>query len=73
MAPKVLVTRLLPPQTQARLIEQDFELIQWQEDSTIPRDILLEKVKGKSHTQLDQETLMNVRRGCFILFTNREN
>lgn len=47
MAPRVLVTRILPPQTQARLLEQDFELVQWQKDEAIPRDILLEKVKGR--------------------------
>lgn len=38
---------MLPPQTQARLLKQDFELIQWQEDSAIPRQVLLEKVQGK--------------------------
>ncbi|KAI8051926.1 D-isomer specific 2-hydroxyacid dehydrogenase [Gilbertella persicaria] len=43
---KVLVTRILPPQTQARLLKQDFELIQWEQDITIPRDVLLEKVQG---------------------------
>lgn len=47
MAPKVLVTRMLPPQTQARLLEQDFELFQWQPDSAIPRQVLLEKIQGK--------------------------
>ncbi|KAI7901839.1 D-isomer specific 2-hydroxyacid dehydrogenase [Cokeromyces recurvatus] len=46
MAPKVLVTRLLPPKTQARLLEQNFELIQWKENSSIPRDVLLEKIQG---------------------------
>lgn len=43
---KVLVTRIIPPQAQARLLEQDFELIQWDQDSSIPRNVLLEKVKG---------------------------
>ncbi|KAI9478832.1 MAG: D-isomer specific 2-hydroxyacid dehydrogenase [Benjaminiella poitrasii] len=43
---KVLVTRMLPPKTQARLLEQDIELIQWQEDCAIPRDVLLKKVQG---------------------------
>lgn len=43
---KVLVTRIIPPQTQARLLKQDFELIQWDQDSSIPRDVLLDKVKG---------------------------
>ncbi|KAG2236715.1 hypothetical protein INT48_000713 [Thamnidium elegans] len=46
MAPKVLVTRILPPQTQAHLLEQDFDLFQWQQDCCIPRDVLLEKIKG---------------------------
>ncbi|CAO3622848.1 unnamed protein product [Mucor hiemalis] len=46
MAPKVLVTRILPPKTQERLLQQNFELIQWQQDCTIPREVLLEKVKG---------------------------
>lgn len=43
---KVLVTRIIPPQTQARLLKQDFELIQWDQDSSIPRDVLLDKVQG---------------------------
>ncbi|KAG1462962.1 hypothetical protein G6F46_003131 [Rhizopus delemar] len=42
---KVLVTRILPPQTQERLLLQGFELTQWQEDSAIPRNELLEKLK----------------------------
>ncbi|KAI8326987.1 D-isomer specific 2-hydroxyacid dehydrogenase [Blakeslea trispora] len=46
MCPKVLVTRLLPPQTQVRLLEQDFELIQWEKNTAIPRKVLLEKIKG---------------------------
>ncbi|KAI7895510.1 D-isomer specific 2-hydroxyacid dehydrogenase [Mucor mucedo] len=46
MSPKVLVTRILPPQAQSRLLEQDFDLYQWQEDSCIPRHVLLEKIKG---------------------------
>ncbi|KAG1443311.1 hypothetical protein G6F56_010718 [Rhizopus delemar] len=29
---RVLVTRILPPQTQARLVSQNFELIQWDQD-----------------------------------------
>ncbi|KAG2209485.1 hypothetical protein INT47_008329 [Mucor saturninus] len=46
MSPKVLVTRILPPQAQSRLLEQDFDLYQWQEDACIPRHVLLEKIKG---------------------------
>jgi hypothetical protein len=46
MPPKVLVTRVLPPQTQACLLEQDFELDQWQDDCSIPREVLLSRVKG---------------------------
>ncbi|KAI8984279.1 D-isomer specific 2-hydroxyacid dehydrogenase [Mycotypha africana] len=46
MAPKVLVSRILPPQTQAKLLQQGFEMYQWQEDCAIPRNVLLEKVKG---------------------------
>lgn len=44
---KVLVTRILPPQTQERLLSQGFDLTQWQEDSAMPRNELLKKVKGK--------------------------
>lgn len=51
MAPKVLVTRILPPQTQERLLQQDFDLYQWQEDGCIPRDVLLQKIKGTIHTK----------------------
>lgn len=52
MLPKVLVTRVLPPQAQARLLEQDFELVQWDQDVCIPRHVLLEKIKGINiHTQ----------------------
>ncbi|KAI8073190.1 D-isomer specific 2-hydroxyacid dehydrogenase [Gongronella butleri] len=43
---KVLVTRLLPPETQARLEQQEFELVQWKKDEAIPRATLLELVKG---------------------------
>ncbi|KAG1055312.1 hypothetical protein G6F43_002729 [Rhizopus delemar] len=42
---KVLVTRILPPQTQESLLLQGFELTQWQEDSAIPRNELLKKLK----------------------------
>ncbi|KAI8100164.1 D-isomer specific 2-hydroxyacid dehydrogenase [Halteromyces radiatus] len=43
---KVLVTRELPKHTQNRLEKQDLELIQWKKDCTIPRDTLLNWVKG---------------------------
>ncbi|ORX55818.1 hypothetical protein DM01DRAFT_1304441 [Hesseltinella vesiculosa] len=43
---KILVTRLLPPETQARLEQQDVELIQWQHDQAMPRDTLLSWVQG---------------------------
>jgi glyoxylate/hydroxypyruvate reductase len=46
MAPRVLITRVLPPKTQQRLLQQDFELVQWEQDCSIPREVLLEKVKG---------------------------
>ena len=46
LAPKVVATRVLPQHAQARLKEQDFELIQWPEDSLMPRDKLLNDVKG---------------------------
>ncbi|KAG0750473.1 hypothetical protein G6F62_003682 [Rhizopus arrhizus] len=42
---KVLVTRILPPQTQERLLSQGFDLTQWQEDSAMPRNELLKKLK----------------------------
>lgn len=60
MAPKVLVTRVLPPKTQERLLQQDFELIQWEEDCSIPREVLLEKVKG---------TICSQTFFCFVLLT----
>ncbi|KAF7722414.1 hypothetical protein EC973_003153 [Apophysomyces ossiformis] len=46
MVHKVLVTRELPPQAQARLESLDIELVQWHEDTVIPRAILLDQVKG---------------------------
>jgi glyoxylate/hydroxypyruvate reductase len=60
MAPKVLVTRMLPPQTQARLSGQDFELIQWQEDSPIPRHVLLEQVQGKFVSCVHEKTSADI-------------
>ncbi|KAL0078799.1 D-isomer specific 2-hydroxyacid dehydrogenase [Phycomyces blakesleeanus] len=44
--PKVLVTRILPPHAQARLESQSFELIQWKQDSAMPRKELLGQIKG---------------------------
>ncbi|KAI7849976.1 D-isomer specific 2-hydroxyacid dehydrogenase [Circinella umbellata] len=46
LAPKVVATRVLPQHAQARLKEQDFELVQWPEDSIMPRDKLLSDIKG---------------------------
>jgi hypothetical protein len=47
MSPRVVVTRRLPPQAQATLEKLDAEIYQWQEDSAIPRDVLLKEIKGK--------------------------
>lgn len=47
MAPKLVVTRILPPDAQRRLEQLPFELVQWQQDCTMPRDELLQSVKGK--------------------------
>lgn len=44
---KIVVTRVLPPQTQARLLSQGFNIVQWQQDSTMPREELLKAVQGK--------------------------
>ncbi|KAJ2964974.1 hypothetical protein NQZ79_g81 [Umbelopsis isabellina] len=46
MSPRVVVTRRLPPQAQATLEKLDAEIYQWQEDSAIPRDVLLKEIKG---------------------------
>ncbi|CEG64002.1 hypothetical protein RMATCC62417_01050 [Rhizopus microsporus] len=43
---KVVVTRVLPPQTQARLLSQGFNIVQWQQDSAMPREELLKAVQG---------------------------
>lgn len=48
MSPRVVVTRRLPPQAQATLEKLDAEIYQWQEDSAIPRDVLLKEIKGKT-------------------------
>jgi glyoxylate/hydroxypyruvate reductase len=45
-AKKVLATRKLLPTSQERLEKQGFELIQWPKDSSMPRDLFLEQVKG---------------------------
>ena len=45
---KVVVTRILPPETQALLEAQHFDLVQWQQDCVMPRDELLKQVKGKA-------------------------
>lgn len=44
---KVVVTRVLPPQTQARLLSLGFNIVQWQQDSAMPREELLKAVQGK--------------------------
>lgn len=46
LAPKVVATRVLPAQSQARLEAQDFNLTQWQQDSNMPRETLLKEVQG---------------------------
>lgn len=46
---KIVVTRELPPDAQKKLQQldkNDFEIFQWLEDRAIPRNVLLEKVKG---------------------------
>ncbi|CDH56395.1 glyoxylate reductase hydroxypyruvate reductase [Lichtheimia corymbifera JMRC:FSU:9682] len=43
---KVVATRILPPETQARLEAQNFDLVQWQQDCVMPREELLKQVKG---------------------------
>ncbi|ORE06805.1 hypothetical protein BCV72DRAFT_274307 [Rhizopus microsporus var. microsporus] len=43
---KVVITRVLPPQTQARLLSQGFNIVQWQQDNTMPREELLKAVQG---------------------------
>ncbi|CDS10528.1 hypothetical protein LRAMOSA03203 [Lichtheimia ramosa] len=46
LAPKVIATRVLPQQSQARLLSENLNLTQWQQDCLMPRAELLEKVKG---------------------------
>lgn len=44
---KVVATRRLLPNSQARLEQQEnIDLVQWQEDNTMPREQLLKDVKG---------------------------
>ncbi|CDS08777.1 hypothetical protein LRAMOSA10138 [Lichtheimia ramosa] len=43
---KVVVTRILPPESQALLEAQQFDLVQWQQDCVMPREELLKQVKG---------------------------
>ncbi|KAL0097260.1 D-isomer specific 2-hydroxyacid dehydrogenase [Phycomyces blakesleeanus] len=44
--PRVVATRKLLPESQARLEAQGFDLVQWKEDASMPRDLLLKEVKG---------------------------
>lgn len=50
LAPKVIATRVLPQQSQARLLSENLNLTQWQQDCLMPRAELLEKVKGETAT-----------------------
>lgn len=50
---KVVVTRILPPESQALLEAQQFDLVQWQQDCVMPREELLKQVKGKAMTRMD--------------------
>jgi glyoxylate/hydroxypyruvate reductase len=43
---KVVATRKLLKKSQERLEKQGFELIQWPQDSSMPRDILLKDIQG---------------------------
>jgi glyoxylate/hydroxypyruvate reductase len=43
---KVLATRLLLKESQERLEKQGFDLIQWPQDSSMPRETLLKDIKG---------------------------
>lgn len=44
---RVVVTRILPPSSQAALEKlPNIELTQWEEDRVIPREILLNNIKG---------------------------
>lgn len=41
-----MLTRILPPESQALLEAQQFDLVQWQQDCVMPREELLKQVKG---------------------------
>ena len=43
---KVVATRILPPEAQARLEAQNYDLVQWTQDTVMPREELLKQVKG---------------------------
>ncbi|KAI8972926.1 D-isomer specific 2-hydroxyacid dehydrogenase [Pilobolus umbonatus] len=43
---KLLVTRLLPPVTQQQLESQSVEIIQWKQETVMPRHQLLKQIKG---------------------------
>ncbi|KAI9259483.1 D-isomer specific 2-hydroxyacid dehydrogenase [Phascolomyces articulosus] len=43
---KVVATRILPPDAQARLEAENYDLVQWKEDNVMPRDELLKQVNG---------------------------
>lgn len=55
MAPKVLLTQILPPDSQ-KLIEsaKDIELVYWDKTGPIPREKFLELAKGKLRYHLLQ-------------------
>ncbi|KAI8388437.1 D-isomer specific 2-hydroxyacid dehydrogenase [Radiomyces spectabilis] len=46
LAAKVVSTRKLLPESQARLEAQDLDLVQWPEERSMPRDLLLKEIKG---------------------------
>ncbi|KAI8150152.1 D-isomer specific 2-hydroxyacid dehydrogenase [Fennellomyces sp. T-0311] len=43
---KVVATRILPPEAQARLEAQKYNLVQWTQDTVMPREELLKQVQG---------------------------
>ncbi|RUS27550.1 hypothetical protein BC938DRAFT_483085 [Jimgerdemannia flammicorona] len=45
--PRIVVTRVLPPTSQAALEKlSNVEMVQWKEDRNMPRDLLLNSIKG---------------------------
>src|SRR3954451_12633846 len=72
MAPKVLLTSTLPPESQ-KLIEsvKDIELIQWKNENGIPREKLLELVKGQSHYLYISRKLPIYLKWCFYVFISK--